>query len=101
MGTHYKLDIPKMVFAARKIRILNHPVRVRIIELLSEHEKLNVTQIIEMLNLTQADTSQQLLRLLESGYLKRLKQGRMKIYSLNQDVLEKVINITEEIGVRK
>jgi DNA-binding transcriptional ArsR family regulator len=98
MKTTQKLDPVKIQFAASKIRIITHPVRIEIIKMLEEHEKLNVTQIYEKLNMKQAETSDHLGRLRKFGILKKVRVGKMSIYSLNTDVLEKIVEASSEFA---
>ena len=100
MKTTLKLDVQKVEFAAKKIRTITHPSRMEIIKLLEEHEKLNVTQIYEKLNILQAETSHHLALLREYGILKKVRAGKMSIYSLNKEVLENIIKISEELSKR-
>ena len=95
-----KLDVQKVEFAAKKIRTITHPSRVQIIKLLEEHEKLNVTQIYEKLNILQAETSHHLALLREFGILKKVRQGKMSIYSLNRETLDNIVRIAEELSKR-
>ncbi|MEI6851458.1 MAG: metalloregulator ArsR/SmtB family transcription factor [Bacteroidota bacterium] len=95
-----KLDVQKVEFAAKKIRTITHPARVQIIKLLEENEKLNVTQIYEKLNILQAETSHHLALLREYGILKKVRQGKMSIYSLNTETLENIIKISEDLSKR-
>jgi len=100
MKSSMKLDVQKVEFAAKKIRTITHPARVQIIKLLEENEKLNVTQIYEKLNILQAETSHHLALLREYGILKKVRQGKMSIYSLNTEVLENIIKISEDLSKR-
>jgi DNA-binding transcriptional ArsR family regulator len=100
MKSSMKLDVQKVEFAAKKIRTITHPARVQIIKLLEENEKLNVTQIYEKLNILQAETSHHLALLREYGILKKVRQGKMSIYSLNTEVLESIIKISEDLSKR-
>jgi DNA-binding transcriptional ArsR family regulator len=100
MKSNLKLDVQKVEFAAKKIRTITHPARVQIIELLEKHEKLNVTQIYEKLNILQAETSHHLALLREYGILKKIRQGKMSIYSLNKEVLNDIITIADALNKR-
>jgi DNA-binding transcriptional ArsR family regulator len=100
MKSTLKLDVQKVEFAAKKIRTITHPARVQIIKLLEENEKLNVTQIYEKLNILQAETSHHLALLREYGILKKVRQGKMSIYSLNRETLENIVKISEDLSKR-
>jgi DNA-binding transcriptional ArsR family regulator len=100
MNSNLKLDVQKLLFAAKIIRIITHPDRVKIIEMLEENEKLNVTEIYYKLNLSQAETSGQLGLLKNYGILNRKRVGKMSIYSLNKDALDNIIKVSEELSKR-
>jgi DNA-binding transcriptional ArsR family regulator len=100
MKTTKKFDVATIEFAAKKIRCITHPARVQIIKLLEDNEKLNVTQIYEKLNVNQADTSSHLAVLRGFGILKKVRQGKMSIYSLNKDVINDIIQISEDLTTR-
>jgi DNA-binding transcriptional ArsR family regulator len=100
MKSSMKLDVQKLEFAAKKIRVITHPARVQIIELLEKNEKLNVTQIYEKLNILQAETSHHLALLREYGILKKIRQGKMSIYSLNKETVDSILTISEELSKR-
>ena len=95
-----RFDVSKAEFVAKKVRCITHPARVQIIRLLEDNEKLNVTQIYEKLSVNQADTSSHLAVLREFGILKKVRQGKMSIYSLNKDVFESIIEASEELTRR-
>jgi DNA-binding transcriptional ArsR family regulator len=100
MKSTMKLDVQKVEFAAKKIRVITHPSRLQIVHLLEENDKLNVTQIYEKLNILQAETSHHLALLREYGILKKVRQGKMSIYSLNKETLANIIKISEDLSKR-
>ena len=100
MKTRINFDVPKIEFTAKKVRSIAHPIRVQIIRLLEDNEKLNVTQIVDKINVLQAETSHHLGILREFGILKKVRQGKMSIYSLNKDVLDSIINFSDELARR-
>ena len=77
MGTPLReapLDPRVLAEAAEMIRVLGHPVRLRIVELL-EHEERTVTQIQEGLDAPQALVSQQLARMRAAGIVEGRREG--------------------------
>ena len=100
MKSSLKLDVISVEFAAKKIRSITHPIRVQIIKLLEENEKLSVTQIYEKLKILQSETSIHLAILREFGIVKKVRQGKMSIYSLNKETLENIIKISEDLSKR-
>jgi ArsR family transcriptional regulator len=97
MRTTIKDDVQKIKYAAKKLNIITHPVRVKIIELLLENQRLNVTQIYEKLGLIQAETSLHLGMMKDYGILKKVREGKMSIYSVNTEGLEYILKITAEL----
>ena len=86
------LDIQKLEMAASKLRAMAHPMRIAIIDLLSENKKLNVTEIYERLNIEQASASHHLNILKNKGLLESKRDGKMILYSLKTNVLANVID---------
>lgn len=100
MKSNVNLDLQKIEFAAKKMRVITHPARVQIIKLLEDNEKLNVTQIYQKLNIHQAETSHHLALLREYAILNKVRQGKMSIYSLNKETLEEIKKIAESLSKR-
>jgi DNA-binding transcriptional ArsR family regulator len=97
MQTSLKNDVQKIKFAAKKLSVITHPTRVQIIELILENGELNVTQIYQQLKLIQAETSLHLGLLKEFGILKKVRRGKMSIYSVDEDVLKYILKISNEL----
>jgi len=94
-----KMDIAKLKFAAKKVRILSTLARIEIIQLITEHPGLSVTQIQKQIGLQQADTSGHLLLMKKYDILNVKRQGKSKIYSANTKVLdeiERVVNLLQD-----
>ncbi|MEI6852163.1 MAG: metalloregulator ArsR/SmtB family transcription factor [Bacteroidota bacterium] len=101
MQTNLKEEVLKVKFAAKKLNVMTHPVRVKIIELLLENQKLNVTQIYEKLGLIQAETSLHLGLLKDYGILNKVREGKMSIYSVNTDGLQYILKIANDLQKKK
>ena len=86
------LDIQKLELAASKLRAMAHPMRIAIIDLLTENKKLTVTEIYERLNIEQASASHHLNILKTKGLLESKRDGKMIFYSLKTNVLANVID---------
>jgi DNA-binding transcriptional ArsR family regulator len=86
------LDIQKLELAASKLRAMAHPMRIAIIELLTENKKLTVTEIYERLSIEQASASHHLNILKNKGLLESKRDGKMILYSLKTSVLANVID---------
>jgi DNA-binding transcriptional ArsR family regulator len=86
------LDITKLELAASKLRAMAHPMRIAIIELLTENKRMTVTEIYESLSLEQASASHHLNILKNKGLLDSKRNGKMIIYSLRTNALSNVID---------
>jgi DNA-binding transcriptional ArsR family regulator len=100
MTTNRHFDVSKVERTARKFRIVTHPDRYRIIQLLDEKKELNVTQIYEALELKQAETSHHTTMMLEYGIVKKVRRGKESIYTINTEVIEKIMEYTEVLVKR-
>lgn len=78
------------------LKAIAHPVRLEIIDLLRDNEKLSVTDIYEHLDLQQAIASHHLTLLKDKTVLKSEKNGKHIMYSLDKPQLLKVIECMEE-----
>ncbi len=78
--------------AARVLRCIGHPIRLRIIELLDEAGELNVTAVREALDLEQATASQHLNLMRDKRILTSRREGVNVYYALGD---EKVVQVIE------
>jgi DNA-binding transcriptional ArsR family regulator len=85
------LDLQKLETAASKLRAMAHPMRMAIIDLLTDNKKLTVTEIYENLNIEQASASHHLNILKNKGILDSKRDGKMIYYSLRTTTLTQVI----------
>jgi len=86
------LDIKKLEEAASKLRVIAHPMRIAIIELLQENKKMNVTQIYEKLQIEQASASHHLNLLKNKGVLASKRDGKNTYYSLKYNAINLIID---------
>ena len=73
------VDLAEMI--AARLRVIGDPTRIRILDLLRDHE-LTVTQITEELDTSQQNASKHLGVLLQAGIVARRKDGNSSIYSI-------------------
>lgn len=84
----------------RQVKIfkaLGDPTRLKIVKMLSEKE-LCVCEIIPATGKSQPTTSAHLKILYEAGLVKSRKDGLSVHYSLADNRLKKIIEITEKMG---
>ena len=90
------IDPAKMERAAAMLKVLAHPKRMAIVDLLGREEKLTVTKIYTELDMPQAIASQHLITLKDRGVLTSEKAGTKIYYSLLVPHLTDVIRCLEE-----
>jgi len=77
----------RVIKTAEILKILGHPVRLKILSLLADNisRKLTVTQIQEILRLTQPETSKHLTLMKAQSILNCEKRGGNSYYSINDE----------------
>lgn len=91
MTNKFKLDPRKLEEAASKLRAIAHPMRIAIIGLLEDENKLNVTEIYEKLGIEQASASHHLNILKTKGVLDSKRNGKNTYYFLKHQALSQII----------
>lgn len=94
-----KEDMKTLLDTARKasdlLKALSHETRLLILCLLSEGEK-SVSELEEIMNMSQAAVSQQLARLRFDRLVSTRRDGRMVYYSLADDEVSELIGMVYE-----
>ena len=88
---HLTINPHKLETAAGKLRVISHPLRIAIIEVLSLNERMSVTQIYKELDIEQATASHHLNILKNKGILLSQREGKKIYYSLKNRVLTDII----------
>ena len=94
---HTSIDSSEIEKAANRLKAIAHPTRVLIIDLLSEHKKLCVTDIYKALNLEQAVASNHLNILKEKGVLSSKRNGQKIVYSLKSKTLSTLMTCVKKL----
>ena len=95
-----RVESKKVDKAAAMLKVLAHPKRLAIVDLLGKEDKMTVTEIYRSLDLPQAIASQHLITLKDRGVLKSSKIGTKIYYSLAVPQLLKVIDTLEDYSGR-
>jgi DNA-binding transcriptional ArsR family regulator len=77
--------------ASDKLKAMAHPIRVSILFILKEGEKMTVTQIYESLGIEQSTASHHLGILKDRGVLCSKREGKNTYYYLKYTVLGQII----------
>lgn len=93
--TKRSLTKEKLEMAAFILKTVAHPIRLSIIDLLSEKDRMSVNEIVEALKVEQSSVSHHLSNMKIKGLLKAEKQGVQVFYSLKERDLIKLLDCME------
>lgn len=91
-----RIAADKVVKAVNMLKVIAHPVRLAIVDLLSKRTRMTVLQIQEALDLEQAIASQHLTLLEDKGVVVSEKVGRNKYVSLRYPKMINIVNCLED-----
>ncbi len=93
-NTYYnpRLNPENAVQKEHKLRAISHPMRIAIIGLLSNGNKLSVTDIYQSLDIEQATASHHLSILKNKGVLVSKRDGKKIYYALRSLILTEIID---------
>lgn len=94
-ATHVRSD-PVYVVKAQLFRVLGHPVRIRILELLSDGER-TVGQLQAELDLDSSGTSQHLAALRQQGVLESRRAGTSVYYRIKDPRVSQLLAVARQI----
>lgn len=97
-STELHLDPQLAMHAAEMIKALGHPIRLRIIAILS-HRDRHVTALSELLEAQQSIVSQQLRILRIAGLVEVVRANRHAIYRLAKPRLKDLVQCLEGCSV--
>lgn len=94
-----ELDRERVEKIAFVLKTVAHPMRVGIIDLLSQHEKMSVNEITAYLGLEQSLTSHHLANLKMKGVLGSKREGKQIFYFLKLKEVVQLIATLEKVEV--
>lgn len=86
-----ELNAAKLEQLASRLKAIAHPVRIAIIEMLSNDSRLSVTEIYQLLDIEQAAASHHLNIMKNKGILESRREGKKIFYSLQNESLSEII----------
>ncbi|MFP5362958.1 MAG: ArsR/SmtB family transcription factor [Thermoleophilia bacterium] len=95
-GANVRAD-PVYVMKAQFFRVLGHPVRIRILELLSEREEMTVGELQSELKLDSGGTSQHLSALRQLGVLDNRRAGTNVHYRLRDPIVSELLAVARHV----
>ena len=92
-ATPSKKNIKKLTKVADTLKVVSHPVRLQIIEVLGVHEFLTVSEIKKTIGVAveQSMLSHHLIKMKDTGVLTSRKKGKYNFYSLSSRQILKVL----------
>ncbi len=87
--------------AADMLSVLGHDGRLKLLWLLDQHGSLSVSDLVDMLNLTQSNVSHQLRILRDARLVRAERSGQRMIYHLADDhvmhmMRDALVHVAEE-----
>jgi DNA-binding transcriptional ArsR family regulator len=90
-----RIETNKIQSAVNMLKVIAHPVRLAIVDLLTEHKRMTVLEIQEALQLEQAVASQHLTLMEDKNVLVSEKISRNKYVSLRYPKMVNIIQCLE------
>lgn len=95
--TTTQLQLDDLNLAGSIFRAINHPLRLNIVRLVDEFERLTVTQIYFKLRIEQSVASQHLAILRESEILVATRDGKHIHYALNHNRMQAIVRCIDTL----
>jgi DNA-binding transcriptional ArsR family regulator len=93
------LDLKELKQSSKVFRAINHPLRLQIVRLVEENEKLTVTQIYFKLRIEQSVASQHLAILREAEIVIPVRNGKNIMYSLNEMRIKAILSCVQMLKI--
>ncbi len=90
-----RIAAPVMERAARVIRVVGHPLRLRLLEALEPGER-NVTELVEAVETSQGIVSQQLAILRAEGVVGARREGARVYYRITEPKVSRILACIRE-----
>jgi len=93
MGTTYNkqnVDYDAAKIAAKTLRAINHKLRQRILKVINENQRINVTDLHARMRIEQSVASQHLAILRGAKIVKTERESRTIFYSLNISLIAEI-----------
>lgn len=95
----YEISAEKLDDAANMLRAIAHPLRISIINLLDNGNRLSVSEIHEVLKIEQSTASHHLGILRDKGVLIAKREGKNTYYSLKHNLMSQIVDCISKCAV--
>ena len=82
---------------AKVLKALAHPARLKLIDVLSEHDEVCVCELTDVIGTDMSTVSRHLSQLKNAGIVESEKHGQMVFYRLKVKCLTKLFNCIESV----
>lgn len=86
-----RVDQKKLERAAYVLKCVAHPIRIGIIDLLEQRERLTVSEMQEVLQVEQSLLSHHLTNMRDKGVVETKREGKNMYYSLTDHTITNII----------
>jgi len=90
------IQLEKLENASEMLKAIAHPMRIAIVDMLSEDKSLTVTEIHEALNIEQAVASHHLSIMKNKGVLLSERNGKNCYYKLKHARLSQIVSCIDK-----
>lgn len=90
-----RIEADKLLSAINMLKVIAHPARLAIVDLLSEKGKMSVMEVQAALGIEQAIASQHLTLMEDKGVITAEKVGRNKFVSLRFPHMKHIVDCLE------
>lgn len=90
------LDIETLTRIAQILKCIAHPVRLSVVEILDQEERLTVGELREKTGLEQSLLSHHLIKMKDKGVLVSERKGKHIIYSLKDRHIVRIFDCMEK-----
>lgn len=90
-----RIEADKLLSAINMLKVIAHPARLAIVDLLSEKGKMSVMEVQAALGIEQAIASQHLTLMEDKGVITAEKLGRNKFVSLRFPHMKHIVDCLE------
>lgn len=97
--TKKRLSAEKLVRVSEILKAIAHPIRLSVLEELSEHKRLSVNELMGKTNTEQSLLSNHLIKMKDKGLLKSNRNGKNIYYELVDESILKIFTCMENCPI--
>lgn len=95
-STRRKIEVPKLQKIAEILKVISHPLRLEVLELLEEKQPQSVGEILGQIDVEASLLSHHLIKMKDKGVLDSFRDGRNIYYLLAFKEITKIFDCMED-----